>query len=72
MRKRALKMGLSGSSIFGRYSCGSLIRYYCMSCGLRHNQASCPGCCSKMKRVVFVKFNYLWTTKVKTKFFLVL
>jgi len=50
MRKRALKkMGLSGSSMFGGY--GSSLSYYCMSCGTKHNQAACPRCGSKMKRV---------------------
>jgi len=52
MRKRALKkMGLSGSSMFGGYGSGSSLSYYCMSCGTKHNQASCPRCGSKMKRV---------------------
>jgi hypothetical protein len=53
MRKRALKkMGLSGSSMFGGYgSGGSSLSYYCMSCGTKHNQAACPRCGSKMKRV---------------------
>jgi len=52
MRKRALKkMGLSGSSMFGGYGSGSSLSYYCMSCGTKHNQAACPRCGSKMKRV---------------------
>ncbi len=52
MRKRALKkMGLSGSSMFGGYGSGSTLSYYCMSCGTKHNQAACPRCGSKMKRV---------------------
>jgi len=51
MRKRALRrMGMSGSSMFG-YSSGSSLNYYCMSCGTKHNQAACPKCGSKMKRV---------------------
>ena len=52
MRKRAMKkMGLSGSSMFGGYGSGSTLSYYCMSCGTKHNQAACPRCGSKMKRV---------------------
>ena len=50
MRKRAMrKMGMSGASLFGGNS--SSLSYYCMSCGTKHNQAACPRCGSKMKRV---------------------
>lgn len=50
MRKRAMrKMGMSGTSLFGGSS--SSVNYYCMSCGTKHNQAACPRCGSKMKRV---------------------
>jgi hypothetical protein len=55
MRKRALKrMGMTGASMFGSgggAGSGSSLNYYCMSCGTKHNQASCPKCGSKMKRV---------------------
>ena len=37
----------SSSSTFG----DSSLKYYCMSCGTEHKQASCPKCGSKMKRV---------------------
>jgi hypothetical protein len=49
MRKRALRrMGISGTtSMFG----SSSLSYYCMTCGTKHNQAACPKCGSKMKRV---------------------
>jgi hypothetical protein len=48
VRKRSLKrMGMSGASMFGYSS----LNYYCMSCGTKHNQSSCPKCGSKMKRV---------------------
>jgi hypothetical protein len=56
MRKRMMRrMGVggaggmfgSGSSMFGENS----LKYYCMSCGTKHNQAACPKCGSKMKRV---------------------
>ena len=43
-------MGLSGSfSMFGGR--GGYNSYYCMNCGTKHNQAACPKCGSKMKRV---------------------
>jgi hypothetical protein len=61
MRRRMVKrmgMGMRGgisgsasssssSSLFGDTS----LKYYCMSCGTQHKQASCPRCGSKMKRV---------------------
>ena len=49
MRKRAMnRMGMSGTTtMFG----SNTLNYYCMSCGTKHNQASCPKCGSKMKRV---------------------
>jgi hypothetical protein len=49
MRKRALRrMGMSGTTtMFGN----NALNYYCMSCGTKHNQAACPKCGSKMKRV---------------------
>jgi len=48
VRKRTLRrMGMSGASMFGYNS----LNYYCMNCGTKHNQASCPKCGSKMKRV---------------------
>jgi len=27
------------------------LSYYCMACGTKHREASCPNCGSKMKRV---------------------
>jgi hypothetical protein len=55
MRKRALKrMGMTGASMFGSGvggGSGASLNYYCMSCGTKHNQAACPKCGSKMKRV---------------------
>ena len=54
MRKRMMsRMGVGGgifgsrSSMFGDNS----LKYYCMGCGTKHNQAACPKCGSKMKRV---------------------
>jgi hypothetical protein len=39
------------SSMFGGLGSGSGVRYYCMSCGAKHNEIACPKCGSKMKRV---------------------
>jgi len=53
---------MSGSSMFG-YSSGSSLNYYCMSCGTKHNQAACPKCGSKMKRVGSWDRKYICTNK---------
>jgi len=47
------KMGSAGG-MFGSLSSpfsGNSVNYYCMSCGTKHREASCPRCGSKMKRV---------------------
>jgi len=41
------KLGLSSATMFGNSS----VNYYCMNCGAKHNQFSCPRCGSKMKKV---------------------
>jgi hypothetical protein len=46
---RRRQFGRIGSSMFGNPS--GPLNYYCMNCGRRHNQAACPKCGSKMKRV---------------------
>jgi hypothetical protein len=59
MRKRMMRrMGMGGGGIgmFGSMSPSSMfgdssLKYYCMSCGTQHKQATCPKCGSKMKRV---------------------
>jgi hypothetical protein len=64
MRRIMMKrMGrMDGAGIFGSMSSslndgtrsnGSLLIYYCMSCGTQHREAACPKCGSKMKRVGF-------------------
>lgn len=50
-RKLFRKMGTSDTSMFGGLGSGSGVRYYCMSCGAKHNEIACPKCGSKMKRV---------------------
>ena len=50
MTKRTMrKVSMSGALLFGGNS--SSLNYYCMSCGKKHNEAACPRCGSKMKRV---------------------
>lgn len=37
------------------------LNYYCMACGTKHNDAACPRCGSKMKRVgSWYDWLYLW------------
>jgi hypothetical protein len=56
-RRRQLKtMGQRGSFFGGEGSgnmFGSGVSYYCMNCGMKHNQASCPSCGSKLKKAGF-------------------
>lgn len=54
-RKRMLRKASTYGSQGGFMSSGpdgfsSGVNYYCMSCGLKHKEASCPKCGSKMKR----------------------
>jgi hypothetical protein len=58
MRGRMVKrmgMGMRGeisdSTTSSSLMFGYTLKYYCMSCGTQHTQASCPKCGSKMKRV---------------------
>jgi len=57
IRQRQMrKMGLNAWSFFGS-STGPPknqgVNYYCINCGTRHNQASCPNCGSKLKKAAF-------------------
>ncbi|MFB5599228.1 MAG: hypothetical protein ACE5SW_03245 [Nitrososphaeraceae archaeon] len=48
MRQRTMRrLGMSGATMFGN----NTVNYYCMNCGVKHNQLACPRCGSKMKRV---------------------
>jgi rubrerythrin len=50
------KMGLNAWSFFGTSSSfgnRSIINYYCMNCGTKHNDAACPNCGSKLKKAGF-------------------
>jgi len=55
MRKRMMsRMGVGGGGMFGSGSSmfgDNSLNYYCMGCGTKHNQAACPKCGSKMKKV---------------------
>jgi hypothetical protein len=54
-RRRYLKMTGQGGSFFGGGGgiSGSGVSYYCINCGTKHNQASCPRCGSKLKKAGF-------------------
>ncbi len=54
-RKQLMRrMGQSQGSFFGGgFSSPKGVEYYCMSCGIKHNNAACPNCGSRMKRVGF-------------------
>ena len=56
MRKRMMRRirGGGAGGMFGQMSSmfgDNSLKYYCMSCGTKHNQAACPKCGSKIKRV---------------------
>lgn len=58
MRRRMMqrmgigRRGTGPTGIFGSsLNEGSIINYYCMGCGTKHNEAACPKCGSKMKKV---------------------
>ena len=50
-RRMFKKMSTSGTGMLGGLGSGSSLRYYCMSCGNKHNEIACPKCGSKMKRI---------------------
>ena len=54
MRNRMMKKMGGGGGMFGSMSSpfsGNSVNYYCMSCGTKHREASCPRCGSKMKEL---------------------
>jgi hypothetical protein len=53
MRKTIMKRMDVGAGIFpcGNVTGGTSLKYYCISCGTQHREASCLKCGSKMKRV---------------------
>jgi hypothetical protein len=58
-RRMMKKMGLAGNTSFfggmggGMFGSRGGMSYYCISCGMKHNQAECPRCGSKMKKGAF-------------------
>jgi Sec-independent protein secretion pathway component TatC len=43
-----------GSSYFGNiFGSERAINYYCINCGTKHNEVSCPNCGSKLKKAGF-------------------
>jgi hypothetical protein len=52
--RKAGQTSPSSSSYFGNmFGSQSGINYYCMNCGTKHSQTSCPNCGSKLKRAGF-------------------
>lgn len=47
---RRMELARSGISAFGT---SETVNYYCMNCGTKHNQSSCPHCGSRMKKAGF-------------------
>jgi hypothetical protein len=44
----------SGSSYFGSmFGSQKNVNYYCLNCGTKHDQTSCPNCGSKLKKAGF-------------------
>lgn len=53
MRRRQIqRMGLTGSGL-STFGSSSRVSYYCMNCGTKHSQASCPHCGSRLKKAGF-------------------
>ncbi|MEW6604893.1 MAG: hypothetical protein AB1351_09450 [Thermoproteota archaeon] len=54
-RRMFRQMGAGSGSFFGGGIFGQDkgISYYCMNCGTKHNQISCPNCGSKLKKAGF-------------------
>jgi hypothetical protein len=47
------RMGATTGSFFGGMFGPKGIDYFCLNCGTKHNQISCPNCGSKMKKAGF-------------------
>ena len=62
IRKKVVKKINSRARMFGSSSnTNQSLNYYCMACGTKHNDAACPRCGSKMKRVgSWYDLLYLW------------
>jgi Sec-independent protein secretion pathway component TatC len=52
--RKAGQASSGGSSHFGNmFGSQRGINYYCMNCGTKHNEVSCPNCGSKLKKAGF-------------------
>jgi hypothetical protein len=52
--RKASQASSPGSSYFGNmFGSQKGINYFCMNCGTKHNQISCPNCGSKLKKPGF-------------------
>jgi uncharacterized paraquat-inducible protein A len=52
LRKEVVKRINSRARMFeSSNNTNQSLNYYCMACGTKHNDAACPRCGSKMKRV---------------------
>ena len=52
--RKAGRGSFRGSSYFGdMFGSQRGINYYCINCGTKHNQTSCPNCGSKLKKAGF-------------------
>ena len=54
-RKMVGKTGVYGSQMgfMGAEKSSGEVNFYCITCGMKHREASCPKCGSKMKRAGF-------------------
>jgi ribosomal protein S27AE len=52
VRKRQTKQINSNGSSF-IFAAHNTVQYYCMNCGVKHNEAICPKCGSKLRKAGF-------------------
>ena len=54
-RRKMLRNGVYGSQMgfMGAQGSSAGVNFYCISCGMKHREASCPKCGSRMKRAGF-------------------
>ena len=51
LRRKVIKRINSKARMLDRSNNNQSLNYYCMACGAKHNEATCPKCGSKAKRV---------------------
>lgn len=52
VRKRQMRL-MSYNGKGSVFAIGNTVHYYCMNCGIEHNEAICPKCGSKLRRAGF-------------------